>query len=105
MDCESGRVGEVIASALSPLSWLALSTEFGRLPFRERPSAPLTVAEPGRSTRREIRSSSSALLSERLGTGETTYSSHVSIIGSVSNVTRLSATVHTSEASPVLARD
>jgi hypothetical protein len=63
---------------LSPLNWLALSTEFGLLPFREGPSAWLTEADPGRSTSRAIRSSSSALLSERLGTGDTTFADGMS---------------------------
>lgn len=48
--------------------------EFGRLPLRDWVSAPwLMDADPGRSTRREIRSSSSALLSDRPGIGDTIY--------------------------------
>jgi hypothetical protein len=71
-DCETIRTGSgEKASAFSPLSWLALSTELGRLPLREGPSPSLFEVDEGRSTSRDMRLSSSALLSARLGTGDT----------------------------------
>jgi len=64
-DWDAGRVGRVKVSPFSPLSWLALRTEFGLLPLREEKS-PLSLkdADEGRSTSREIRLSSSSLLVE-----------------------------------------
>jgi hypothetical protein len=72
MDNDIGRVGGVNGSVYSPLSWLALRTELGRLALRGEPSPPsLREADPGRSTRRDMRLSSSSRLSARLGDGDT----------------------------------
>lgn len=71
MDWDCGRDGVAYVSAFSPLNWLALNTDVGRLPLRDWLSAPwLREADAGRSTKREIRSSRSCLFSERLGIGD-----------------------------------
>ena len=72
MDSDIGRVGGVKGSAYSPLTWLALRTELGRLALLGEPSSPsLRDADPGRSTRRDMKLSSSSRLSARLGDGDT----------------------------------
>jgi hypothetical protein len=72
MDCDRGRDGGGKGS-FSALSWLALRTEFGLLPLREGPSPSLWETDAGLSTKRDIKLSSSALLSARLGIGEMIY--------------------------------